>query len=108
MRIAQRMRLDKEWANAEQDILEAEMRRRLWWALILFDFRICQIAGDKPKTMLPTYDCAPILNVNDAELRPEMKEAPSVHEQPTETIYAVVRVAMANYMRFTRFNIQCT
>lgn len=43
--------------------------------------------------------------VNDAILRPGTKEPPTVHEQPTEAIYAVVKATLADCMRYTGFNI---
>ncbi|KAF1962561.1 hypothetical protein CC80DRAFT_462740 [Byssothecium circinans] len=105
IRIAQRIKIDQEPENVEHGVLEAEMRRRLWWAIVLFDFRLAQIAGEKPKIFLPTFSSRVPLNVNDAELRAEMKEPPPVHDQPTEAIYAVVRASIGDFMRHTIFNL---
>ncbi|KAF2646888.1 hypothetical protein P280DRAFT_545165 [Massarina eburnea CBS 473.64] len=105
IRIAQRMKLDKDSPDGDYSVLEAEMRRRLWWALVLFDLHISQVAGEKNKTLMPTFTCRIPLNVNDAELRPEMKDEPLAHDQPTEAIYAVVRSAIGDHMRHTVFNL---
>jgi len=40
MRIAQRIRIDNESECVESGVLEGQMRRRLWWALVLFDTRM--------------------------------------------------------------------
>ena len=81
--------------------LEAEMRRRLWWSLVLFDHRICEMVGQQKSTSLtPTWDCRPPLNVSDFEMRADMKKAPAKHDSsPTEALLAVVRSELADFVR---------
>lgn len=105
IRIAQRMRIDIEAACAEHSLLEGEMRRRLWWAMVHFDTRVGQLADYKPQTFTPVWDCRLPLNVNDADLRPDMKEPPAVHPYPTEAIYAVVRSAVADFLMNTSLHL---
>jgi len=105
IRIAQRMRIDSESACAQSGVLEGEMRRRLWWALVLLDARICQLADHMSQVLTPTWDCRPPLNVNDADLRPEMKEPPAVHAQPTEAIFVVAQSELADFVRNTTFHL---
>ncbi|KAF2005172.1 hypothetical protein P154DRAFT_518706 [Amniculicola lignicola CBS 123094] len=99
VRIAQRMRIENESACASHGVLEGEMRRRLWWALVLFDVRISQLADHKSQTFTPIWDCQIPLNVNDADLRPEMKELPTAQVNPTEAIFAVVRSELGDFVR---------
>lgn len=75
------------------------MRRRLWWALVLFDTRVGQLAGSNIHTIHPPGGCRIPLNANDTDLRPEMKDAPPQHNQPTEAIFAVVRSELDEYTR---------
>ena len=84
------------------------MRRRLWWSLILFDTRICEIANLKTMTLDPTWDCKIPLNVSDSDLRPEMKEPPPVQGNSTEAIFAVVRCELGDYIRHTAFHLDFT
>jgi hypothetical protein len=105
IRIAQRMGIHNESALAKCTILEAEMRRRLWWSLILFDTRISEMADSKTATLAPTWDCRIPLNVSDSELRPEMKELPAVQSQPTEALFAVVRGELGEFVRHTMFHL---
>lgn len=81
--------------------LEAEMRRRLWWSLVLFDHRMCDIVGQQKSTSLtPAWDCCPPLNVSDFELRADMKNAPAKHDSSsTEALFAVVRSELADFVR---------
>ncbi|KAJ5509759.1 hypothetical protein N7527_011902 [Penicillium freii] len=37
--------------------LEAEMRRRLWWSLIIFDNRIGEMSDYQTSSLAPTWDC---------------------------------------------------
>ncbi|KAJ4292941.1 hypothetical protein N0V88_005604 [Collariella sp. IMI 366227] len=60
--------------------LEAEMRRRLWWALVIFDSRI------------------------DFELLPGTKSTPQPsHVRPTEALYVVVRGELGEFIRHSPF-----
>lgn len=51
VRIAQRMGLHSEAHNTEYSILEAELRRRTWWQIVMFDSRIGEMAGCKDLSM---------------------------------------------------------
>ncbi|OAX82765.1 hypothetical protein ACJ72_02884 [Emergomyces africanus] len=103
IRIAQRMGLHCESSYNSPDCraLEAEMRRRLWWSLVLFDHRICEMLGqEKSSTLSPTWDCRAPLNVNDFEIQAEMSKAPTAHDtSPTEALFAVVRSELADSAR---------
>ncbi|KAK4248227.1 hypothetical protein C7999DRAFT_31281 [Corynascus novoguineensis] len=104
IRIAQRMGMHTESSyNAPGcSALEAEMRRRLWWSLVLFDHRICEIVGQEKSTSLsPTWDCRPPLNVNDFEIRADMKKPPPARHDTsaTEALFAVVRSELADFVR---------
>jgi hypothetical protein len=99
MRIARRMGIDTESSCAKCGALEGEMRRRLWWALVLFDTRVSQMANYSTQTLVPSWDCNVPLNVNDADLRPEMKELPAAHTQPTEAIFVVARCVIDDFIR---------
>lgn len=102
------MRIDSESACAKCGVLEGEMRRRLWWALVLFDARIGELSDYKTQTLTPAWDCHVPLNVNDADLRPEMKELPAVHGQPTEAVFVVVRSEIGDYIRNASFHLDFT
>ncbi|KAJ9602382.1 hypothetical protein H2200_013237 [Cladophialophora chaetospira] len=110
-RIAQRMGIHNEASLAECSVFEAEMRRRLWWSLMLFDSRIGQLASSKTVPLDPTWDCRVPLNVNDSDLRPEMKEPPPTNNQGggcTETLFAVVRSEIADFVRYAEFHLDFT
>ncbi|KAF2097191.1 putative C6 transcription factor [Rhizodiscina lignyota] len=105
LRIAQRMGIHSESACAKCSVLEAEMRRRLWWSLTLFDTRIGELAICKTAMLAPLWDCKIPLNVNDSDLRPEMKEPPAVQERSTEALFVAVRSELGEFVRHTRFHL---
>ncbi len=103
IRIAQRMGMHYEssYNTPGCKALEAEMRRRLWWSLVLFDHRICEIVGQEKSTSLsPIWDCRPLLKVNDFEMQADMKKPPAKHDtSATEALFAVVRSELADFVR---------
>ena len=108
IRIAQRMGIHSESALAKCTTVEAEMRRRLWWSLILFDARIGELANSKTTTLDPTWDCNIPLNVNDSDLRPEMNGPPAIQGRSTEALFAVVRSELGEFIRHTMFHLDFT
>ena len=108
IRIAQRMGIHSESALAKCTALEAELRRRLWWSLVLFDTRVGELANYKTTKLAPTWDCRIPLNVNDSDLRPEMKEPPEVLGKSTEALFAVVCGEIGEFVRNTMFYLDFT
>lgn len=104
IRVAQRMGIHRESYLAKCTPLEAELRRRLWWALVLFDTRIGELADSKTAILNPTWDCTIPLNVNDSEL--EMKNPPQVRGKSTEAIFMIVRSEMGDFTRHARSDIE--
>ncbi|KAF2135709.1 uncharacterized protein K452DRAFT_165518 [Aplosporella prunicola CBS 121167] len=104
IRIAHRMGIHNESTNGKCNALEAEMRRRLWWSLVVFDNRISEMFDYKTSTLAPTWDCRTPSNVNDFEIRPEMKDPPAAHEKPTEAIFSVVRSTLGGIVRHSAFH----
>jgi Fungal specific transcription factor domain len=105
IRIAQRMGIHSEAILAKSTALEAEMSRRLWWSLILFDTRIGEMADFQATSLLPMWDCRVPLNVNDSDLRHDMKESPRVQGKSTDALFAVVRSELGDSVRHTMFHL---
>jgi hypothetical protein len=99
VRIAQRMGIDTESTNSRHCVLEAELRRRLWWSLTLFDNRMSEMTESKSTTLIPTWDCKPPLNVNDFSLRAEVKTPPVESGVISEALFPVVRSQIGDFVR---------
>ncbi|EAW10039.1 transcription factor domain protein [Aspergillus clavatus NRRL 1] len=108
IRIAQRMGLDNKAMYAQCSALEGEMRRRLWWSIVIFDNRICEMSHHKTTMLIPTWDCLLPLNVNDFDIQPGMKDLPPSHDKPTEAVFAAVRSEMAQFIRYSAFHLDFT
>ena len=105
IRIGQRMGIHSEAILAKSSVLEAEMSRRLWWSLILFDTRIAEMADLHATSLLPTWDCRVPLNINDSDLWEEMKESPHVQGKLTDVLFALCRSELADFVRYTKFHL---
>ncbi|KAK6496237.1 hypothetical protein TWF481_002261 [Arthrobotrys musiformis] len=108
IRAAQRMGLHNESTYSKHTTLEAELRRRLWWSLVLLDHRVCETVDHKTTFLSPTWDCKPPTNTNDFEIQPDMKTPPTVHDRPTEALFTVVRSEIADFMRYSPPQLEFT
>jgi hypothetical protein len=104
-RIAYRMNICNEAANAKYGVFEAEMRRRLWWAMVVYDSRISEMTDYKTTQLVPTWDCKTPINVNDFDLRPEMTTMPADQEASTEALFVVVRGAIGDSIRHNAWHL---
>ncbi|KAF3039000.1 hypothetical protein E8E12_005018 [Didymella heteroderae] len=104
-RIAHRMNICNEAANSRHGVFEAEMRRRLWWAMVVYDSRISEMTDYKTTQLIPTWDCRIPVNVNDFDLRPEMTATPADQDASTEALFAVVRGAIGNFIRHNPWHL---
>ncbi|KAI5461256.1 hypothetical protein BGZ63DRAFT_355926 [Mariannaea sp. PMI_226] len=102
--IARRMGIHEETSNSQCHALEAEMRRRLWWSLVIFDDQVCDMLDYHTATLAPTWDCRALLNVDDSELRLGMKTPPSIQEKPTEALFMVARSELSDFVRHSTFH----
>jgi hypothetical protein len=99
------MGIHSESTNSRYPPVDAEMRRRLWWSLMLFDTRICEMADYKLASLLPTWDCGVPQNINDSDLSVGMKEVPRAQRAPTDAIFAVVRAEVSDAVRHMTFHL---
>ncbi|KAK9330883.1 fungal-specific transcription factor domain-containing protein [Lipomyces starkeyi] len=100
MRIGQRIGLHRESASSKLSIFEAEIRRRLWWQILILDNRSAQLSG--AASGLEAYDFSEALrplNINDCDLSPAMKELPAEHTGVTEMLFCSVRYEFGVFIR---------
>ncbi|KAI0602095.1 hypothetical protein F4775DRAFT_538255 [Biscogniauxia sp. FL1348] len=105
IRIAERIGIHDETICAKAPVLEAEMRRRLWWSLKLFDIRIGELADYKSASLGTAWDCHIPLNINDSDLCPEMTRPPEAQSTPTEALFVVTRSMLGDFIRHSRFHL---
>lgn len=76
IRIGQRMGLHSDGKSLGLPIFEAEMRRRVWWQIVLLDNRNAQLSGLKNSVVANFFDTNIPANINDSDLNPNMSEQP--------------------------------
>ncbi|KFA54251.1 hypothetical protein S40293_07804 [Stachybotrys chartarum IBT 40293] len=108
IRIAQCMGIHNESALAKQSPFEAEMRRRLWWSLVIYDARRSEMADHKDSSLSPLWDCRVPLNINDSDLRAEMKEDPTQGGNSTDSMFVFIRSMLADFVRHTASHLEFT
>lgn len=106
-RIAQRAGIHIEATNIAHGPFQAEMRRRLWWALVLFDARIAEMSNRSASMLIPTWDCAVPLNVYDCQLQPGMTTSPPAQAQEvfSDSVFVATRCEIANFVRHAKFHV---
>ncbi|KAM0425984.1 hypothetical protein ACHAPT_008923 [Fusarium lateritium] len=94
------MGLRREQADPKISFFEREMQIRLWWQLRGLDARVRDISI--PGIKLPTSECGdvrPPLNINDADLHPDMTELPVEHKGPTEMLCVLMKFEVTHWLR---------
>ncbi|KAI8961910.1 fungal-specific transcription factor domain-containing protein [Daldinia sp. FL1419] len=80
IRLAQALDLHHESSNAHLSPFQAEMRRRLWWQLIVLDIRASEDRGTNTIVARDSYDTRFPLNINDDDFGPD-STSPLVERQ---------------------------
>ncbi|KUJ13101.1 uncharacterized protein LY89DRAFT_673198 [Mollisia scopiformis] len=103
VRIAQRMGLNFDGTSYGLLPFEVEMRRRLWWQIVLLDFRISELSGAGNSILTHVWTTKLPLNVNDSDLFPDMRDPPTEHPgRVTEMIYVLQRCEAADLLQKLR------
>ncbi|KAJ0117153.1 C6 zinc finger domain-containing protein [Diaporthe amygdali] len=95
IRIAQKMGLHRDGELLGLKPFETEMRRRLWWQIIMLDSKYAILSG-LSHTLLPRgWDTKEPKNISDADLLPSATEPIQDQEGPTDMILvlAVFKIA---------------
>jgi hypothetical protein len=93
------MGIHRDGASLGLSIFDTEIRRRLFWQLILIDSRSAQLSGTGLSTMAHLWDTKLPLNVNDSDLAPEMREVPVEHQGITEMVFCLIRYEFGSFLR---------
>ncbi|KAJ9666939.1 hypothetical protein H2201_003073 [Coniosporium apollinis] len=90
VRIAHALDLHRDGPTLSFSPFDTEMRRRLWWALIVLDVRACEDRGSPPLISENTFTTHMPLNINDEDISPESTEAPKEHIGCTEMTFCLI------------------
>ncbi|ETS81914.1 hypothetical protein PFICI_06916 [Pestalotiopsis fici W106-1] len=89
IRIAQKMGLHRDGDHLDLPPFEAEMRRRIWWQIVLLDTVSALSSGMSSSLLLREWDTKKPSNISDSELVPSMKEL-RPENGPTDMIFLLM------------------
>ena len=98
-RVAQNLGLHRDGSSLGVSPFETEMRRRIWWQVISLDGRSAELSGSGRFSDLSISDTRVPTNVNDEDIYPDMKDAPTPQIRPTEMISCLARYEMVIYFK---------
>ncbi|KAF6811318.1 C6 transcription factor [Colletotrichum plurivorum] len=102
VKLAKKMGLHHARPDPKLSFFEREMRVRVWWQLYALEVRTRALASPEMKTP-PSRgefgDIRPPMNVNDADLHPDMAEAPVEHEGLTEMMCVLMKCEVFLWFR---------
>ncbi|KAI1391259.1 fungal-specific transcription factor domain-containing protein [Hypoxylon trugodes] len=89
VRIAQKMGLHRDGEFLGLPPFETEMRRRIWWRIILLDAMYALASGLGHSLLPRSWDTKPPLNINDSDLYPTMTTI-QPRDSPTDMIFCLI------------------
>ncbi|EXF79248.1 C6 zinc finger protein [Colletotrichum fioriniae PJ7] len=90
VRIAQRMGLHRDGELIGLQPFETEMRRRIWWQIIMLETKYAVLAGFGDTLLPPNWDAKLPSNVNDADLLPGSAEPVKSRDGATEMAFCLM------------------
>lgn len=91
IRIAQGMGLHRDGAQFDLTPYEVEMRRRLWWAILVLDLRSAEEVGSDLTVTEQSFDTKLPSNINDADISPTSIEVPTPREGRSDMAVVIAR-----------------
>lgn len=107
VRMAHSIGLHRDGSKLGMSPFESEVRRRLWWHFLARDGRAAEDHGISSWSTVPGYDTKMPLNIDDNELRPDMKELPPPHNGWTKMSLPLTCMEVAQTLQ-TMANLSMT
>ncbi|KAJ4367726.1 hypothetical protein N0V86_009847 [Didymella sp. IMI 355093] len=100
-RIGQRIGLHRDGDMLKLPPFEAEIRRRLWWQIIMLEGFTQKLAGtgtgSNASTLMGNVKLP--ANLNDSDLFPGMKELPKESDRATEMMFFLIRCHVGEFLK---------
>lgn len=100
-RIGQRIGLHRDGDMLKLPPFEAEIRRRLWWQIVMLEGFSQKLAGTGTGSNASTLmgDVQLPANLNDSDLFPGMKELPKESDRATEMMFFLIRCHVGEFLK---------
>ncbi|KAF5667267.1 hypothetical protein FHETE_5970 [Fusarium heterosporum] len=106
IRAAQSLGIHKDGTQLGLSFFESELRRRLWWHLITRDSRAAEDYGfDDAGTLVSCSEAKLPLNIDDADMHPDMEAPPSEKLGWTPMTFSLINIDLARAME--NFRVVC-
>ncbi|OTB02994.1 hypothetical protein M426DRAFT_322224 [Hypoxylon sp. CI-4A] len=96
VRLAHGLNLHREGSNAHLSPYETELRRRLWWQLLVLDIRASEDRGTTTIVARDSYDTRLPLNINDEDFGPDSPGPLVEKEGPTDVTFSLCTAQASN------------
>jgi hypothetical protein len=103
VRMGQRIGLATDGTHYGLLPFEAEMRRRLWWQIVILDSRASEVSGAGPALLTYTWNTKIPMNFNDSDLFPDMRTSPPERPGLTEMCYFRTRCEVVDFIRKNKY-----
>ncbi|KAH7123178.1 fungal-specific transcription factor domain-containing protein [Dactylonectria macrodidyma] len=90
VRIAQKAGYHRDGEFLNLKPFETEMRRRIWWQIVVLDSTLAMASGLSPSLLPMNWDTKEPLNLNDADLFPNSTEPLYQRQGPTEMAFCLI------------------
>jgi len=98
IRMGQKMGLHRDGELLGLGPFDTEMRRRVWWQIIMVDAKYAMFSGLSHSLLPRNWDTKPPKNVNDADIYPSATERFQDRDGPTEMIFCLLTYKFAKFM----------
>ncbi|KAL8920628.1 MAG: hypothetical protein Q9208_006110 [Pyrenodesmia sp. 3 TL-2023] len=99
VRLGQRIGLHRDGLSLGLPPFEIEMRRRLWWQIVVLDSRVAELSGAGTSIVTALFDTRLPSNVNDSNLNPEMGELPPNHPGTSDMTFCLARYEIIDFLK---------
>ena len=111
IRLAQAIGLHRDGEVFNLSPYDTEMRRRLWWEIVVLDMRAAEDHGTDPIISESSYDTKMPLNLNDDDFDIDSKELPPGRTGCTEMTFCLIRFEVSKTIRVLSYippgNVPC-
>ncbi|KAL4925278.1 transcription factor domain-containing protein [Aspergillus undulatus] len=97
--MALKMGLNRDGEALGQSPFEVEMRRRLWWQLLILDTRVAEDHQSEPCILESSFNTRLPSNIASANLHPEMSRLAICGHGRTEMLFSLVRFEVSYFAR---------
>jgi len=99
LRVGQRIGLHHKIYPANISVIESQVRRRIWWQIVVLDSRTAQWCKVKAPVSTENWEVPLPLNVNDCDLTSEMTVEPRDHQGITEMTLRLMLYEIGKFVR---------